>query len=179
MLLKHAVDADYGPITELANIAFRGTGSQASWNTEARYIEGPRLSESLLRQELAAKPDAHLLTYRENPDGALLGTVLLDPGKQGVWYLSLLTVRPNLQNKQVGRTLLAAAESFAKERGALRMRLTVVNVRDTLIAWYQRRGYRMTGETKPFPYNDERFGRPLREDLHFVVMQKDMQNQAT
>ena len=57
------------------------------------------------------------------------------------------------------------------------MRMTVVNVRDTLIAWYQRRGYTLTGETKPFPYGDNRFGKPLRNDLHFVVLQKELSSQ--
>jgi hypothetical protein len=69
---------------------------------------------------------------------------------------------------------LQAAEDFAKERGGHRIRMTVVNVRKTLIAWYERRGYALTGETKPFPYGDERFGRPLRDDLHFVVLEKDI-----
>lgn len=66
--------------------------------------------------------------------------------------------------------LLAAAERWARERGAARVRMTVVNVRDTLIAWYLRRGYAPTGETAPFPYGDERFGTPLRDDLAFVVL---------
>lgn len=50
--------------------------------------------------------------------------------------------------------------------------MTVVNVRDTLIAWYIRRGYFLTGETEPFPYDDNRFGTPLRDDLAFVVLEK-------
>jgi hypothetical protein len=50
--------------------------------------------------------------------------------------------------------------------------MVVVNVRETLIAWYQRRGYALTDETQPFPYGDDRFGRPLREDLHFVTLEK-------
>jgi GNAT superfamily N-acetyltransferase len=174
ILLQPARQADYAAVVDLVNLAFRGSGASASWNVEAGIIEGQRLNESLLREELAAKPDAHLLTYRDLPDGPLLGTVLLDPGKDGVWYLGLLTVRPDLQQRQLGRTLLAAAEDFATQRGAHRIRMTVVNVRDKLIAWYQRRGYALTGETKPFPYGDERFGRPLRDDLHFVVLERDI-----
>ena len=115
-----------------------------------------------------------MLTYRDDPDGALLGTVWLDKRKDDVWNLGLLTVRPDLQNRQLGRALLAAAEDFAKERGGRRIRMTVVNVRDSLIAWYERRGYRLNGETQPFPYGDERYGRPLRDDLHFVVLEKDI-----
>jgi GNAT superfamily N-acetyltransferase len=174
MLLTPAVEADYPAIVELANLAYRATGPAASWNIEADIIEGQRMNESLLRDDLAARPGAYLLTYRDEPDGALLGTVLLDPKEDGVWFLGLLMVRPELQNRQLGRALLAAAEEFAKERGGRRIRMTVVHVRDTLIAWYVRRGYALTGETEPFPYGDERFGRPLRDDLHFVVLEKDV-----
>jgi ribosomal protein S18 acetylase RimI-like enzyme len=173
MLLNPAVEADYPAIIDLVNLAFRGTGPSASWNIE-NFIEGQRLNESLLREDLAAKPQAHLLTYRDDPDGPLLGTVLLDPQSDGVWYLGLLTVRPDLQKRKLGRTLLAAAEDFAKQRGAHRIQMTVVNVRDILIAWYERRGYTLTDQTRPFPYGDERFGRPLRDDLYFVVLQKDL-----
>ena len=155
----------------MANLAYRGTGPSASWNIE-NFIEGQRLNESLLREDLATKPHAHLLTYRDDPDGQLLGTVLLDPGKDGVWYLGLLTIRPNMQKRKLGRALLAAAEGFAKQRGARRIQMTVVNVRDILIEWYERRGYTLTEETRPFPYADERFGRPLRDDLYFVVLSK-------
>jgi GNAT superfamily N-acetyltransferase len=174
MLLHPAVEADYVAIVDLANLAYRGSGSTASWNIETGIIEGQRLNESLLREDLAAKPEAQLLTFRGDPDGPLLGTVWLDKGKDGVWNLGLLTIRPDLQNKQFGRALLVAAEDFARERGGRRIRMTVVNVRDNLLAWYQRRGYRVTGETQPFPYGDERYGRPLRDDLHFVVLEKDI-----
>jgi ribosomal protein S18 acetylase RimI-like enzyme len=173
MLLNPAVEADYAAIIDLVNLAYRGTGPSASWNIE-NFIEGQRLNDSLLREDLAAKPHAHLLTYRDAPDGALLGTVWLDPGKDGIWYLGLLTIQPELQKRKLGRTLLAAAEDFAKQRGARTMQMTVVNVRDILIAWYKRRGYTVTEETRPFPYGDERFGRPLRDDLHFVVLEKDI-----
>jgi len=173
MLLNPAVEADYPAIIDLVNLAYRGTGPSASWNIE-NFIEGQRLNDSLLREDLAAKPETHLLTYRDDAGGPLLGTVLLDPKKDGIWYLGLLTVRPDLQKRKLGRALLVAAENFAKERGARRIQMTVVNVRDILIAWYERRGYTLTGETRPFPYGDERFGKPLRDDLYFVVLQKDL-----
>jgi GNAT superfamily N-acetyltransferase len=126
-----------------------------------------------------------LLLWRAN-DGALLGCVRLEPIQQrapllqhepaGAWYLSLLAVDPRQQKQQLGRTLLAAAEAYARTRGARRIRMSVVFLRDTLIAWYLRRGYTLTGETEPFPYGDERFGRPLRDDLHFVILEKELQS---
>ncbi len=115
-----------------------------------------------------------LLLRGDGPESPLLGTVWLEPEGDGAWYLGLLTVRPAMQNRQLGRQLLAAAEQYAQQRGATRIRMTVVNVRDTLIAWYERRGYTRTGETKPFPYGDERFGTPLRNDLEFVVLEKEL-----
>jgi ribosomal protein S18 acetylase RimI-like enzyme len=114
------------------------------------------------------------LIYREDADGPLLGTAWLNPESEDVWSMGLLTVRPELQNQQLGRRLLAAAEEYAHDRGARRMRIGVLHVRDTLIAWYERRGYRTTGETEPYPSEDPRFGTPLRDGLHFHIMEKAM-----
>jgi len=50
----------------------------------------------------------------------------------------------------------------------------VIDVRAELIAFYQRRGYRRTGIKKPFPYGDERFGIPKRDDLQFEVLEKTL-----
>jgi ribosomal protein S18 acetylase RimI-like enzyme len=176
MVFSPAVEADYPAIVDLVNLAFRGSGPAASWNIESGIIEGKRLNESLLREDLAAKPGAHLLTHRDEAGGPILGTVWLYPAEDSAWYLGLLTVRPDLQDRQLGRQLLAAAEDFAKERGATSIRMTVVNVREALIAWYERRGYTLTGETQPFPYEDQRFGKPLREDLHFMVLEKKLKS---
>lgn len=52
--------------------------------------------------------------------------------------------------------------------------MTTVNLRAALIDWYKRRGYALTGETRPFPYGDSRFGRPKRDDLYFVVLRKQL-----
>jgi GNAT superfamily N-acetyltransferase len=174
MLLIPAAEADYAEIIDLANWAYRGKGETASWNIEEGILEGQRINESLLREDLAARPEGQLLTWRGRLDGPLLGMVLLNPEGDGVWYLGLFAVRPDEQNRGLGRVLLAAAEDFARERGARRIRMTVLHVRDTLIAWYERRGYALSGERVPFPDGDDRFGRPLRDDLHFVVLEKDI-----
>jgi len=182
VVLTPATEADYPAVVDLANRAYRGTGPEASWNVE-NVIEGQRIDDSLLRDDLAASPEAQLLLWRAN-DGALLGCVRLEPIQQHAplpqqepahaWYLSLLAVDPRQQNQQLGRRMLAAAEAYAQACGATRIRMSVVFLRDTLIAWYLRRGYTLTGETEPFPYGDERFGRPLRDDLHFVILEKEL-----
>jgi GNAT superfamily N-acetyltransferase len=168
--LEPATEADLAEIAALSNWAYRGTGEVASWTMES-YLEGERTTEEALRADLAASPNAQVLAWRDEA-GELQGHCWLEPGADEVWRLGLLSVRPDRQDRKLGRTLLSAAEDHARTRGARRMQMTVINVRDTLIAWYQRRGYALTGETRAFPYGDDRFGKPLRDDLCFVVLER-------
>ena len=172
MPLYPAQDTDLSAVAALVNSAYRGDSSRAGWTTEADYLDGQRTDAATLRQDLAAQPDAVLLMFKDAPDGPLLGTVWLEPAEPGVWYLGMLTIKPDLQDRQLGRALLEAGEAYAGAKGAKRIRMTVVSVRDTLIAWYERRGYAATGETKPFPYDNEQFGLPRVPDLEFIVMEK-------
>ena len=91
----------------------------------------------------------------------------------------MFAVRPGLQGGGLGTHLLAECERIAREDWALPvMRMTVIDVRDELIAFYQRRGYRRTGQFKPFPYGDARFGQPKRDDLRFEVLEKPLHTEA-
>jgi ribosomal protein S18 acetylase RimI-like enzyme len=69
--------------------------------------------------------------------------------------------------------MLEHAEAQGRAGGAQIARMSVVSVRESLIAWYERRGYRRTGETEPFP-RDTRFGEPQRPDLEFIMLEKDL-----
>lgn len=169
--LTIATDADVPAVVALMNVAFRGRGADTSWTNEEQYIEGDRTNAELLREEMAAHPDAALLVWHDAAE-MLLGCVWMRPEGQGVWYLGSLAVVPRQQNGGLGRRLLTAAEDWARQRGAREIKMTVVHVRTALIEWYARRGYLPNGETKPFPYGDERVGRPTRDDLYFVVLHK-------
>ncbi len=173
--LTVATHADFPAVVELMNRAFRGHGADASWSTEERYIEGTRTSEELLREETAEHADAKLLLWHK-PDNTLLGCVWMQPEENNVWYLGSLTIASSEQKAGLGRRLLTAAEDWALARGAQEIKMTVVQVRAALLEWYARRGYSPTGETKPFPYGDERYGTPTRNDLHLVVLSKRLTN---
>jgi GNAT superfamily N-acetyltransferase len=153
------------------NSAYRGESSRQGWTTEADFLDGQRTDAESLAADLAADPDARLLLLRDE-GGRLLGSVWLAPVGDGeAWYIGMVTVRPDLQAAGLGRRLLEGAEAYAAGQGARRARMTVISIRDTLIAWYGRRGYGLTGETRPFPAGDPRFGLPQR-DLEFVVLEK-------
>ena len=93
----------------------------------------------------------------------------------GVAYFGMFAVEPALQAAGVGRAVLAAAEAYAaREWGSTTMEMTVIAQREELIAWYERRGYARTGETRPFPFEEMVGGGALRDDLHFVVLAKPL-----
>jgi GNAT superfamily N-acetyltransferase len=87
----------------------------------------------------------------------------------------MFAVSPAVQGAGLGKVIIAEAERTVRETwGAREMHMTVISVRNDLIAWYERRGYRRTGEMSPFPYGDERFGIPLRDDLRFELLVKEL-----
>jgi DNA-binding MarR family transcriptional regulator/ribosomal protein S18 acetylase RimI-like enzyme len=174
--LVAATDADVPAVVELMNRAYRGEGADAGWTTEAGYIRGERTNAAMVRQDIAANPASRMLLWRSALDAAVLGCVWVEPKGSATWYLGSLTIDPRQQNAGLGRRLLTAAETWILRRGGREVRMTVVNVRDTLLAWYARRGYVPTGEIEPFAYGDNRFGVPLRDDLNFVVLGKSLEN---
>jgi predicted N-acetyltransferase YhbS len=166
---------DCEALADLVNSAYRGDSSRAGWTTEADFLGGQRTDPEQLRLEIA-KP-GHQIYGAFDGAHKLIGCVALeDVTRQGIRgnYLGMLTVQPGLQASGLGRRILQFAEADCASRGAKFVVLGVVHIRDTLIAWYERRGYVRTGETKRFPYGDEKFGLPMRDDLHFVFLQKNI-----
>lgn len=171
MELVPAAPADFADVAVLVNAAYRGEGEAPGWTDEGQAVGGSRTSPKSIAEDLAATPDARLLIHRDPATKQLMACVWLQPGGEK-WYLGMLSVRPAMQDQQLGRRLLEAAETYASARGAKVIRITVVNIRDTLISWYERRGFVSTGEIEPFPYDNPKLGKPLRDDLAFVVMEK-------
>jgi ribosomal protein S18 acetylase RimI-like enzyme len=94
--------------------------------------------------------------------------------EDGAGYFGMFSVRPDLQGGGIGKAVLVEAERIVRDEWRLpALRMTVIDVREELIAWYQRRGYRRTGIRKPFPATDPRFGIPKRDDLRFEVLEKE------
>ena len=170
MPLRPATAADLPALAGLVNAAYRGDGSKAGWTTEADLITGDRITPARLADDLA-DPAVHLLVLAsETPGGLLLGGVRLEGSGGAVpWMLGMLSVRPMGQAQGAGRALLAGAEAFARDHDAVAMRMHVITVRDTLLAWYARRGYVDTGARAPYTYGGE-----LRDGLEFATLEKPL-----
>lgn len=171
-LLTLYKDQELADIAALVNSAYRGELATQGWTSESYLLGGQRTDEASLRADLAAKPGSTILTFRDEDWEKPYACAWVEPTDGDAWYVGMVTVSPLRQDGGLGRAMLETCEAYAKARGGKRMKMTVISVRDTLIAWYERRGYRLTGETQPFPYGDERFGAPQRDDLEFVVMEK-------
>ncbi len=167
---RPAAPDDVPALHRLIESAYRGDSAKAGWTHEADLLGGQRTDEAELRDILA---DASRVLLLAEIDGVLTGCVQVAKQGEGLAYLGLLTVDPRRQAGGLGRWLIAAAEAEAIDRfGATRMEMTVIRQRVEQIAWYERRGYRLTGETRPFPLDDERFGLPQTRELEFVVLEK-------
>ncbi|MFD6416067.1 GNAT family N-acetyltransferase [Streptomyces sp. NPDC060194] len=171
LTFRDAVESDVQSLVELVESAYRGDASRAGWTTEADILDGRRTDpEGVLG--IVRAPGSRLLVAERGGD--LVACCQLEHRGTAA-YFGMFAVRPTLQGAGLGKTVIAEAERTARaEWGATEMHMTVIVQREDLIAWYERRGYRRTGEMSPFPYGDERFGLPRRDDLRFELLVKPL-----
>jgi GNAT superfamily N-acetyltransferase len=168
---RPATEGDVTAVVDLVDSAYRGERSKAGWTTEADLLEGQRTDREAVTAVVSSPASVLLLAIDD--DAELVGCCAIEKRPRDVCYFGTFAVRPGLQGAGTGKLLLAEAERRARDEwGSRAIEMTVIGQREDLIAWYGRRGYAPTGEMRPFPYGDERFGRPRREDLYFVVLVK-------
>lgn len=167
MPVSKASLADVSELNILVNSAYRGEESKKGWTTEADMISGIRIDEAMLTEYFNNESVAILKYTDEN--GLITGCVYLEV-KGPKLYLGMFSVSPLLQGKGVGRTLLEAAEAYARQFDCHTITMTVISTRKELISWYERRGYSLTGEIQPF-HDHGRFGEP-KQVIELVVMEK-------
>ncbi|MFF5842555.1 GNAT family N-acetyltransferase [Streptomyces massasporeus] len=171
LTFRDATDADVDELVALIESAYRGDDSRAGWTTEADILEGQRTDpEGVL--EVIKSPDSRLMAVER--DGRIVACCQLEHQGDHA-YFGMFAVSPQLQGAGLGKVIIAEAERQARAAWGVReMQMTVISVRDDLIAWYERRGYSRTGRMTPFPYGDERFGLPQRDDLQFELLVKEL-----
>ena len=165
-----AANEDIAQIEKLVNSAYRGDSSRKGWTTEADLLDGIRTNKDVL-SGMINRGDSIVLKCN-NAKKQLFGCVYLQK-KEEKLYLGMLTVAPDIQAQGIGKKLLQASEEYAQTQQCTAITISVISLRQELIKWYERRGYKATGERKPFPSNDPRFGLP-KQQLEFIVMEKQL-----
>ncbi|ANF57004.1 GNAT family N-acetyltransferase [Halotalea alkalilenta] len=167
-LVRDAAEGDVAELVALVTEAYHVIDA-GGWTTEASLLGGQRIDPLLLRRDIQ-RPRSRVIVAER--DGRLLGCGHLALA-DGEGSFGMFAVRPSLQGEGIGRLLLGEAECLARDWLDVEwLRITVIEQRGELIEWYQRRGFCRSGVYKPFPYGDERFGVPLRDDLRFEVLEK-------
>jgi GNAT superfamily N-acetyltransferase len=166
-----ATIADVPTLVTLVDSAYRGEPSRAGWTTEADLLHGQRTDAESVAA-VVDDPDGRVVVLES--DGELVACCQIQ-SRGGHAYFGMFAVRPTLQDGGFGRAVLAEAERFAHDEwGMGEMQMTVISVREELMAWYVRRGYTRTGEMIPFPYDDESVGVPTRDDLQLELLVKKL-----
>jgi len=196
---RYARQADTPALVALIERAYRGEDDAGGWNSEAHLLKGPRTSNDEIAT-LIAREDSRFIIAEA--DGRLIGCCLVqglnrDPVRNwssadaphieagastpctptvsdtNAAYFGMFAIDPTIHGGGLGKTLIAEAERRVQALWAAnQMVMTVINLRTALIAWYERRGYRLTGATLPFPFNDST-GETTR-NFHLVEMRKDL-----
>ncbi|QNK00458.1 GNAT family N-acetyltransferase [Dyella telluris] len=171
LLFRLANHQDVATIVALVESAYRGESGQRGWTTESHLLDGQRTDTESVAALIGVDGSVVLLAEQ---GGELVACCHIER-QDASGYFGMFAVNPLLQRAGVGRAVLAEAERIAKETWqATAMRMSVIEQREDLIAWYVRRGYALTGETRPFPYGQPRFGIPRRDDLRFVWLSKPL-----
>ncbi|MDP3654617.1 MAG: GNAT family N-acetyltransferase [Rhodoferax sp.] len=170
MAFREATPDDAALVADLVNSAYRGDSSRQGWTTEADLLQGARTHADEVRGLILA-PDSVVFLCVQTPGQDIIGCVHLQK-KRDAAYLGMFVVRPGLQGGGIGKQFMHSAEQRAQQLwGVKKIWMTVITVRQELIAFYERRGYQRTGRFQPFP-SDNGKETMLVENLQFEELEK-------
>ena len=161
--------ADVPSLAILIERAYRGPEAAKGWTNESALLTGPRSSPAEIEALIRAK-DSRFVTARHGD--RLVGCALIQKHGEGA-YFGMFAIDPDIQGGGLGKAVVARCEEAVRELWSAKyLRMTVISLRDKLIAWYERRGFIQTGEHEPFPF-DSATG-ALRTDFDLTVLQKQV-----
>lgn len=169
--IRNANIDDVAQLVELINLAYRAQ-SDRSWTTEKAFVDGTRITKEQLSRDL--NQSNFELLVGENEQGFLVGCIGLTFDNRAV-EIGTFAIDPTIQNLGYGREILNYVEAYVAQ-SCLEVRdliMYVLDVRSELIAYYQRRGYQITGHTEPYPVNAN-VGQPL-VPIQLIEMKKAIQ----
>jgi ribosomal protein S18 acetylase RimI-like enzyme len=171
---RKATPADVPQIVALVNAAYRGDESRKGWTTEAELLDGVRTYAGEISTLIAADGSMILLAVDEDTIVATVHLQRVANEESVAAFLGMFAVQPRGQARGIGKAMMAESEvRVYEEWGAAKMLMDVITVRTELIAFYERRGYRMAGKVSEFPVAKELWT-PKAVDLKLARMEKKL-----
>ncbi|MGP5516785.1 GNAT family N-acetyltransferase [Psychrobacter celer] len=189
VFLRQADANDVSALEQLLNLCYR---QDEGWTNEADLVGGIRTTADELAGVIA-NPKHYVFVYPQTDTGErggkeigeLLGCIAVDikvetgsdkKSHSNKAYIGMFAVHPELQGCGVGNEILQAAETFATRHltnngQPSRLTMSILSHRPELLAYYQRRGYQLNGNSMPFPV-DGNNGEPKRDDLVLLELEK-------
>lgn len=165
-----ATEDDAAQLQQLVESAFRAEDSRKGWTDDLGLSSTFRLDV----QEIIAmitKADSVMLMATSN-ENTLVGSIGSSKRDANYARLFMLAVDTSQQRGGIGRQVLTYAEDYCQRTwGVTTLGLNALSNRKQLISWYSRRGYKMTGETTPFP-REKSGNLVLPDGLCFVEFEK-------
>jgi ribosomal protein S18 acetylase RimI-like enzyme len=138
-------------------------GEEQNWSGKPHFHPEDAVSVEEL-QALIAAPRSRLLAAFDGDE--IVGCVLVTRNAGGRSTLGLLGVDQHSRRRGLGAKLILAAETIAVETfGSDQIELCVLDGRARLMAYYEKQGFRRTGERRSIR-------RRLHTEMEFVVMGK-------
>ena len=166
--IRTAKTDDVEQLVKLINLAYRAQ-SDRSWTTEKVFVDGTRITKEQLNRDL--NQSNFELLVGENEQGSLVGCIGLTFVSSSV-EIGTFAIDPTVQNLGYGREMLNYVETYITQNySSVRcLIMYVLDVRTELMAYYQRRGYQITGRTESYPV-DADVGQPL-VPIQLIEMEK-------
>lgn len=163
---REAKIADIPQIVDLVNISYRSNEFRG-WTSEVDIVDGNRINHDQVKALF--KDNSKLFVMFQNE--ILIACVHVQK-QNDACYIGLLTTHPKMQNMGIGKNILQFAEEHSIKNYSINFfEISVLSVRKELINFYERRGYKLTGESEPYPVNAN-VGTPLSSDIQVLHLVK-------
>ena len=164
---------DSEAIVELANQSYSGEQAEQGWTNENGLVAWPRTTVEKMLALLAT--DSHVFLLFFEPLGRTpVGCIGIEHKVDShVACLHMFAVRPDLQARGYGKSILSTAETYARDRWHVEaIEMGVIIQRTELVAFYTRRGYVDTGRRRTFTAAESNAGRTGPRTLELCIMIK-------